>query len=610
MKFTTIQAGLVGVFITNALAVPAPHPEPEPQPLPTGEEELDARGLWGSQAKPIVVRVPAARGSVKGSTKSNVDYFNAIPFADPPVGSLRLKPPRKPTKNLGEFDGTGIAPACPQMGVTETNEEKSIKDTILSSLKDSALSGASHLATTALSLPAFDKIYPGQEDCLTLNIQRPAGTKAGDKLPVLFWIFGGAFQGGGSNSYDAVNMLASAQQQGQPFVFVAINHRVAGFGFMPGKEILADGSANLGLLDQRRALEWVAENIDAFGGDPDKVTLWGMSSGGISVFDQLLLYGGDAKYNGKDLFRGAIINSGGLVPAEPVDSVKGQTIYDSVVKAAKCDGASDTLECLRHLDYPKFLKAANSVPSFNGYTSVALSYLPRPDGTVLPASPEVLVAQNKFHAVPMIIGNSEDEGTILALYQRNVTTADDMTDYLKKYFFPAAPREKLHEFVELYEPADTKGSPFGTGAKNALYPGYKRVAAILGDLTFSLSRRTLNRSLRSIKPQMPVWSYLNSYGSFIPVVGTFHAIDTLLIFSNLKINAAESVRSYYLNFLWNLDPNKHTPIKGKKYPEWPQWRENEELMWFKNVSANSIIKDDFRSEASAWIDSHVELLHF
>lgn len=113
--------------------------------------------------------------------------------------------------------------------------------------------------------------------------------------------------------YDPASLLSQAIDQDQPFVFVGVNYRVAGFGFMPGKEILADGSSNLGLLDQRMGLEWVADNIAAFGGDPTKVTIWGESAGAISVFDQMALYGGNITYKDQPLFRGAIMNSGSIV---------------------------------------------------------------------------------------------------------------------------------------------------------------------------------------------------------------------------------------------------------------------------------------------------------
>lgn len=137
--------------------------------------------------------------------------------------------------------------------------------------------------------------------------------------------------------YDGTSIVADSVAQGKPIIFVAVNYRVGGFGFLPGKEILADGSSNLGLLDQRLGLQWVADNIAAFGGDPDKVTIWGESAGAISVMDQMLLYNGDHTYKGKALFRGGIMNSGSIVPADPVDCPKGQLIYDTVCMIPTAD---------------------------------------------------------------------------------------------------------------------------------------------------------------------------------------------------------------------------------------------------------------------------------
>jgi carboxylesterase type B len=181
-----------------------------------------------------------------------------------------------------------------------------------------------------LNTPLFQAATNAGEDCLTVNVQRPAGTTSESKLPVLFWIFGGGFELGSTQMYDGTSLVAESVAQGKPVVFVAVNYRVGGFGFMPGKEILADGSANLGLLDQRLGLQWVADNIASFGGDPDKVTIWGESAGSISVFDQMALYDGANTYNGKPLFRAGIMNSGSVVPADPVDCPKGQAVYDEV----------------------------------------------------------------------------------------------------------------------------------------------------------------------------------------------------------------------------------------------------------------------------------------
>lgn len=130
--------------------------------------------------------------------------------------------------------------------------------------------------------------------------------------------------------YDGTSLVLESVTQKKPIIFVAVNYRVGGFGFLPGKEILKDGSANLGLLDQRLGLQWVADNIASFGGDPEKVTIWGESAGSISVLDQMALYDGDNTYKGKPLFRGGIMNSGSVIPAEPVDCPKGQEVYDLV----------------------------------------------------------------------------------------------------------------------------------------------------------------------------------------------------------------------------------------------------------------------------------------
>jgi hypothetical protein len=116
----------------------------------------------------------------------------------------------------------------------------------------------------------------------------------------------------------------------------------------------------------------------------------------------MALYDGDYLYKGKPLFRAGIMNSGSIVPADTVDCPKGQIIYDTVVEQAGCSAASDTLACLREVDYDTLLGAMNSVPGLLSYSSVALSYLPRPDGTVLTASPEVLAAAGKYAPVPFI----------------------------------------------------------------------------------------------------------------------------------------------------------------------------------------------------------------
>ncbi|KAH7250651.1 hypothetical protein FSOLCH5_000181 [Fusarium solani] len=577
MKFHSLFGfGLITGSLAAPAAVPVPHPVPQPATPATLEE----------RAAKVTVAVPS--GTVIGSSLGKVESFRGIPFADPPTGSLRLKPPKKLSKPLGNFDASGlVGPSCPQMFISTGAE-----DVISKFLSD------------FLSIP-FLQVVTGQEDCLTMTVQRPVGTKAGDKLPVLFWIFGGGFELGSSAMYDGTSLLGTGIDQKQPFIFVAVNYRVAGFGFMPGAELANEGSTNLGLLDQRMGLEWVADNIAAFGGDPDKVTIWGESAGAISVLDQMTLFGGDADYKGKPLFRGAIMNSGSVVPAEPVDSPKAQEIFDTVVQNAGCSSASNSLDCLRGLPYDKFLDAANSVPGLLSYNSLALSYLPRPDGHVLPDSPEALIAAGRYHAVPMINGDQEDEGTLFALFQPNLTTTEKLVDYLQEFYFAAASKTQLTNLVNSYSSSITAGSPFRTGILNEIFPGFKRRAAIFGDLVFTLTRRLFLQTATDTNPDVPAWSYLASYDYGTPVLGTLHGSDLLQVFFGiLPNNAMRSIRTYYYNFLYNLDPN----VGVTKYANWPEWKESKKLMWFKSANGNDILNDDFRQNSYNWIASNVGVL--
>ncbi|KAM3472639.1 hypothetical protein MY8738_008753 [Beauveria namnaoensis] len=252
-------------------------------PWPASEPEIALR------AEEVGVKVPG--GTIIGAV-TEVESFNGIPFADPPVNELCLKPPRRREAPLGLFNATGFAPGCPQMPPNTTEVH-------LPRLND-----------TDRTPPLWpDDLIKGQEDCLTVTVQRPKGTREDANLPVLFYIFGGGFTFGAANVNSTENFIKFGVDEGQPFIFVAVNYR-------------------------RLGLEWVADNIVHFGGDPTRVTVWGQSSGSISVFDQMALYNGKATYKGRPLFRGAIMNSGSVIPTENVDSRWAQAIFDAVVEEA------------------------------------------------------------------------------------------------------------------------------------------------------------------------------------------------------------------------------------------------------------------------------------
>ncbi|KAK1658152.1 Alpha/Beta hydrolase protein [Colletotrichum godetiae] len=537
------------------------------------------------RAAPATVDAPA--GILVGRSVGSVETFSGIPYAEPPIGPLRLRPPQRLNSSLGNFDATENAAACPQF-LLSTDSRNILLDVVGS----------------FLTLPFFQPIT-GQEDCLTVTIQRPSGTPSDAKLPVLFWIFGGGFEFGSTSIYSGASFVRDGADMDRPFIFVGVNYRLGGFGFLPGHEILKDGAANLGLLDQRQALEWVAQNIAAFGGDPDKVTIWGESAGAISVFDQMALYDGNNSYQGRPLFRGAIMNSGSVIPADSVDCPKGQRVYDAVVKSAGCEGSASTLDCLRSVDYETYMRAATAVPGILSYEALALSYVPRPDGTALVDSPDIQAKEGRYAAVPMIIGNQEDEGTLFALFQPLVWTASQLVNYLSELYFHNASKAQLTTLVSTYDSRNSAGSPFRTGIFE-IYPGFKRRAAILGDLVFTLARRSFLSVAKEKHPDVPAWSYLSSYNYGTPVLGTFHASDILQVFLGVfPTFARQSTRSYYLNFLYNLDPN--VGLGG--YAQWPEWSQDQRLLWFMS-DRTEYLKDDFRNESYKFIYNNMQSLNF
>lgn len=145
------------------------------------------------------------------------------------------------------------------------------------------------------------------EDCLTLNVIRPTGNHT--NLPVLVWIFGGGLYAGSTYDpqYNLSGIVKVSQDMGQPIIAVDLNYRLGMWGFLQTPGLVAEGSSNAGLMDQRLALHWIQENIASFGGDPSRVVVWGESAGAQSIGYHLLGY--DGRNDG--LFRGAIMESGG-----------------------------------------------------------------------------------------------------------------------------------------------------------------------------------------------------------------------------------------------------------------------------------------------------------
>ena len=301
------------------------------------------------------------------------------------------------------------------------------------------------------------------------------------------------------------------------------------------------------------------------------------------------------------------MDSGSVVPADTVTASQAQAVYNTVVQNAGCSGSSDTLACLRSKDYTTFLNAANSVPAIFGYRSLDLSYLPRPDpgNNFYSESPEVSIQAGNFAKVPIIIGDQEDEGTLFSLTQINITNNEDVIQYVSSYF-PSNPNavSDVTGLVANYpdqplvgQPA---GSPFDTGLLNNIYPEFKRLAAILGDITFTLARRNY---LDVVSSQVKSWSYLNSYLFGTPDLGTFHATDILYTYGDLGElqEPTVAVQTYYISFINNLSPN--SIMTAAPLVTWPQYTSSNPSLVNFQAATNTIIPDTFRQSASTYLST-------
>ncbi|MGA7158390.1 MAG: carboxylesterase family protein [Acidobacteriaceae bacterium] len=317
-------------------------------------------------------------GKLQGVTQGGVESFKGVPFAAPPVGELRWRAPQpvKPWKGVRKADT--YSPDCMQVPFP---------------------SDAAPLGTA----PA--------EDCLYLNVWRPAGTPADAKLPVMFWIYGGGFVNGGSSP--AVYDGSKFAEKG--VILVSANYRVGRFGFFAFPELTkedADGMVgNYGFMDQIAALKWVQRNIGAFGGDASNVTVFGESAGGFSVSMLLTspLSGG--------LFARAIIESGGgrtnlgglryLDTTLPNGPASADSVGVTFAKSVGVDGTGkEALEKLRQLP-AETVRGKLNMASMNdpGYCG------PMIDGQVVVTDPQSVYLSGAGWRVPVMIGtNSMDIG--------------------------------------------------------------------------------------------------------------------------------------------------------------------------------------------------------
>ncbi|MFJ9590093.1 carboxylesterase/lipase family protein [Streptomyces acidicola] len=500
-----------------------------------------------ASAAPVV---RTADGPVRGDRQDGTESFRSIPYAAPPTGSRRFKPPVRPAKWTEVRSAARPGPACVQ---TESYD------------------------------PTENGREVQSEDCLSLNVWTPKAD--GKKRPVMVFIHGGAF-GWGSARNSFIDGAALAKRGDA--VVVTIQYRLGAFGFTEMSQFgeAFNGGGNAGILDQISALRWVRQNIGGFGGDRDKVTVFGQSAGGESV--RILLGTPQAK----GLFQRAMIVSGinnlfGLSKQEAIENTAG------LMKAAKARTPGD----LQKLDAARLAELGEE------YFST-----PHMDGHAYPKDPTEVIAEGGGSDVPLVIGTTRDEirywtamtaakGDPLVTTPVVIKNVFGSKETMKKYF-----GNKADEVV--------------AGYRRAYKNDEEAVITFLGDGNFRISSIRIAEKWRA-----PVYMYRYDYSS--PVkgrtgqrYGAAHTIELPFVFGNTDrpevlaftgpTALAGDLRERTMD-AWVAFARTGDPSTAKL--NWPRYdTRNRTTMIFDKVSKS--INDPDATERKAWADVPFSLLPY
>jgi para-nitrobenzyl esterase len=464
-------------------------------------------------AAPVPAQISTTKvtgGTVEGVVKDGIASFKGIPFAAPPVGDLRWRSPQ---------------PAKPWKGVRKADEFAP------GPMQDTAFGG---------KLGGPQKI---SEDCLYLNVWTGA-RKAGERLPVMVWIFGGGFGIGMTSTpaYDGANLANKG------VVLVSVAYRLGPFGFLAHPELSKEsgrGSGSYGIQDQIASLKWVKENIAKFGGDPSKVTIFGESAGAKSV--GLLMTSPMAR----GLFHRAISESGGAV-APPVLSLREA---EAQGKAYLSMLGADDIKMARALSAEKVQSDTKGMGSFK----------PVPDGETIADDPYELFETGKFNNTPILVGTNSDEG---GLFLTQKITSETFEQYIRNKLGPGA-----EEILKAY--------PHATDAEAA-----QSAKDAIRESSFAWPTWNWAR-LQSKNGKNKAFVYYFDHRTPASPNGSSHAAEVPYVFGNRGKSGqiggwdgmedkllSELIILYWVNFAKKGNPN------GAGLPVWAAFDEKEQMTMF------------------------------
>jgi para-nitrobenzyl esterase len=522
-KFLLV-AGITAIAGCTATSLEAPTEDPGPGSSNGGSAGGSSNGSAVSPACPVApstdpLVVATDRGLVKGVQAGTGFAFLGIPFAAPPVGSLRFMPPQAPACWSDVFDASNFGNTCAQWS------------------------------------PAGGGLI-GSEDCLSINVWTPAlPTASSTPLPVLFWIYGGADLLGSSNWLGTYGQYLANSKNA---VVVSFNYRVGAFGFLAHPALLAatpeQTTGNNGLLDAIAALHWVQRNIAAFGGDKNHVLMFGESAGAINTCALV------ASPRAAGLFSSALMESGNCA-AEGLSYryVRGE----AEVAAVGCALASDVVGCLQNVPVDTILVAGGGT-FIGSFVSQLLTTNSDPahaedmpwgatvDGYVLNDTPEATIQAGAHNHVPLVIGTNAIElaGMFPQMFPQQPIQNCVAYDAFGVALFPNLVVPLLQTF-----PCNPWDPP----------SAFNQAVRLVGDGVFTCPSRRALRGAASTQSE-PVYRYLFTHGAAVhtaEVPYVFGDIGTYLpAGSPAELTLQDQIESYWVNLAATGNPN------GAGLPTW------------------------------------------